>query len=159
MKRILLTLMLGIVLLSLVSAESSYTFKQGDNFTLELSMSNADLSACLGCACELSIFYPDGSAMVRNAIGSNVNGFCQYTTSTNILGVYGGELYFTNGVDFGRSTFKIEVTPSGFTNTLGFYILILILSLGIVIFGISISDAPITILGSFGLYFLGILNN
>jgi len=156
MKKILLTLILGMFLLSLASAESSYTFKQGDDFTLEISMSNADLSACLGCTCELSLFYPNGSAMVKNAVGSNVDGFCKYTTSTNVLGNYGGELYFTNGVDYGRSTFEFEITPSGFTNTLGFYILILVLSLGIVIFGISIADAPITILGSFGLYFLGL---
>jgi len=49
-----------------------------------------------------------------------------------------------------------EVTPDGFVGTLGFFILILVLSLGVIILGFSISDAPVTILGSLGLYFLGI---
>jgi hypothetical protein len=48
------------------------------------------------------------------------------------------------------------VTPSGFVGTLGFYFIILILSLGIIVFGISIRDPIITILGSLGLYFIGL---
>lgn len=49
-----------------------------------------------------------------------------------------------------------EVTPDGFTGTLGFFFIILILSFGVIVLGLSIKDAPVTILGSLGLYFLAI---
>lgn len=48
------------------------------------------------------------------------------------------------------------VTGSGISDTIGFYILILILSLGIIFFGIWKEDVIISLLGSFGLYFLGL---
>ena len=53
-------------------------------------------------------------------------------------------------------TISFEVTPSGFSGTLGFYILFLILSLGVIILGFSLSDPIIVLLGSFGLYFVGL---
>lgn len=56
----------------------------------------------------------------------------------------------------GTTIGTIEVTPSGFTGTLGFFFVILALSLGIVIVGFYMEDPIITILGSFGLFFLGL---
>lgn len=56
----------------------------------------------------------------------------------------------------GSRTLFADVSGSGFNENVGFYVLILILSLGIVIFGLWKEDAIITLLGSFGLYFLGL---
>jgi len=39
---------------------------------------------------------------------------------------------------------------------LGFYILVLIFSLGIIIFGVARNDPIVTLLGSFGLHFLAL---
>ena len=49
-----------------------------------------------------------------------------------------------------------EVTPSGTQPNIGFYILFLSLSLGIVILGYATKDHATVVLGSFGLYFVGI---
>lgn len=56
----------------------------------------------------------------------------------------------------GSRTLFADVSGSGFNENVGFYVIILILSLGIVIFGLWKEDAIITLLGSFGLYFLGL---
>jgi hypothetical protein len=50
---------------------------------------------------------------------------------------------------------SIEVTPTGVEN-LYFYLIILIVSAIIIMFGFAIKDEWITILGTFGLYFVGL---
>lgn len=100
---------------------------------------------------------PNSSTSTMNLVmtkdGNNYNyEFCD----TKLLGGYA---YTTCGDKAGVETCEsitFEVTPSGFTGTLGFYILIFVLSLGIILIGFYMEDAPITILGSFGLYFVGL---
>lgn len=58
--------------------------------------------------------------------------------------------------DNGRAASYFEVTGSGFIGTSTFYFLILILSFGIIILGLYLEDAPIVVLGSLGLYFIGL---
>lgn len=111
--KLLVMLFLGIFLISFTSADESFIFKQGENFTLELAMSNYDLSECLGCSCKVSLFYPNGSAMIRNTPGTVIDGFCQYTTSSRIIGIHGGDVYATNGIDNGRASFEFEITEYG----------------------------------------------
>jgi len=53
-------------------------------------------------------------------------------------------------------TFNFKVTPSGETGLLGFYFLAIILSYGVMGFGINKGDITITMLGTFALFFLGI---
>ena len=55
-----------------------------------------------------------------------------------------------------HSSSIIYVTPTGFANLQGFYILILVISAGIIILGFTLKDPPLVILGSFGLYFIGL---
>ena len=52
--------------------------------------------------------------------------------------------------------YYFKINPSGFVGTLGFYIIILILSLGIIILGYSIEDAWVVVLGSFGFVLFGL---
>jgi hypothetical protein len=49
-----------------------------------------------------------------------------------------------------------EVTPSGFGNTLGFYIVMIILVGGLIVLGFTISEEWFVILGGMGLIMLGI---
>ena len=49
-----------------------------------------------------------------------------------------------------------DVTTTGFSSKSTYYFLIIILSFGVIIFGLIIKDAPVTILGTFGLYFFGL---
>ena len=49
-----------------------------------------------------------------------------------------------------------DVTPTGFTNLLGFYIIIISISLIFLILGFWIKDPWIVIFGTFGLFFVGL---
>jgi len=113
MRKIFMFLFISMFLISVVSAEESFIFKNGQQATLEIAMSNNDLSTCDTCTCEVSLFYPNGSAFVRNGGGANVDGYCQYNFTPNTLGIYGGELIATNGADSGRATFEFEVNYTG----------------------------------------------
>jgi hypothetical protein len=107
----LLTIFL--IVITFVSADESFIFEKDEISTIDIIMSNNDLTTCYTCNCNISLFYPNGTAMVRNAEGTNIDGYCLYNFTTNILGVYGGELVATNGVDTGRASFEFEVTPDG----------------------------------------------
>ena len=112
-KKEIMILMFLIVLIPIITAEESFIFKQGDDFTLEIAMANNNLSDCSACSCVYSIFYPNGSSFIRKADGVNVDSFCQYTNATEITGTYGVQMDFNNSVDYGRASFEFEVTPSG----------------------------------------------
>lgn len=60
-----------------------------------------------------------------------------------------------NGVDTPFVTYY-EVTGNGLTDTIGYYFLIIVLSIGLISLGIYTKDATITILGTLGLYFFGL---
>jgi len=51
---------------------------------------------------------------------------------------------------------ELTVSPTGLTNTLGFYIILIILSLGLIVIGYYAQDATIVILGSMGLVFVAL---
>ena len=151
MKKLLLILMIGMCLISLITASDLGTFKQ--NECVEL------YQFCDDCSYVnvTSIKSPNSSISYVGAQMTKTNSDFNYTfCSTSSVGEYSYTTCGDKGGTYICESINFEVTGSGFSNTLGFYIIILILSLGIVIFGISISDAPITILGSFGLYFLGL---
>jgi len=114
---------------------------------------------CASCTyIDVSISYPnssiavDGASMVDGGSGIWTYDFCD----TSQIGRYdvGGR----GDIDEANESFStyFEITGSGLSNNLGFYFLILILSLGIIIVGFWIKDAPVVIFGSFGLYFVGL---
>lgn len=74
------------------------------------------------------------------------------------LGVYhlGINCISNDGTAGGVKTLSFEVIYNGFTGTLGFYILLLILSLGIIILGYYAEDSLVIIFGSFGLILFGL---
>jgi len=79
--------------------------------------------------------------------------FCYNYTPTEI-----GRYDFKGISDGCEKTYAtyVEVTPDGNTGKLGFYFLILLLSLGVIVLGVSLADPTISLLGSFGLYFIGL---
>lgn len=104
-----------------------------------------------------AIQYPNGSMNTMNLDMTKTDNNYQYEfCGTSLLGEHS---YTTCGDKAGILTcedISFEVTPSGFSGTLGFFVLILILSLGIILLGFYLQDAVIVILGSFGLYFVGL---
>jgi len=75
---------------------------------------------------------------------------------TGDIGTYNYDITASgNGLNKTES-FSFEVTPSGDTGVLGFYFLMIILSYGVLALGIYKQDIPVTVLGTFALYFVGI---
>lgn len=104
-----------------------------------------------------AVQYPNGTIETMNlAMTKTENNYKYEFCGTELLGEHS---YTTCGDKGGVITCEditFEVTPSGFTGTLGFYILIIALSFGIILLGFHLQDAPIVIIGSFGLYFVGL---
>ena len=152
MKKILLFLMLGIFFISLASAEGSIgTVKQNDCIDL--------YQFCPSCSYVnlIAVKYPNVTISTMDLEmtkeGNNFNyNFCLTTE-------LGEHFYTVCGDKDGTEEceqISFEVTPSGFINKLGFYIIILILSFGIIIFGYFIEDSWVVILGAFGLVLVGL---
>jgi len=104
-----------------------------------------------------AIKYSNGTldVMNQNMTKSDNNYVYEFCATSQI----GEHSYTTCGDKGGTETCEditFEVTPSGFNGTLGFYILIFALSFGIIGLGFYLDDAPIVVLGSFGLYFVGL---
>lgn len=111
--KLALTLFLLILFVPFISAEDNFLFKQGSDFTLDIKVTNNDLSPCTTCNCTFSIFYPDGSEFIKDAVGVNTNGHCKLINSSNVLGIHNGEISLTDGTSYGLSTFAIEITVNG----------------------------------------------
>lgn len=112
-----------IFLIGFVTAQN-FIFQKGEYFTLEFPMTNVNLTPCMQCSCQISIFYPNGSSMLRNSAGRNVLGFCQFINKSEVLGVHGVDLFFTDGLDSGRTSFEFEVTLNGRPSPEGIIIII-----------------------------------
>jgi len=106
--------------------------------------------------CNYTIFNPDNTLLLTNNKSTNQNSFYNVSFITNHIGVYKVDMVCWDGGLRGAETLYFEVTGSGFNNTAWFYIMLLIFSIGIMALGFNLNSAPIVILGSFGLYFLGL---
>lgn len=104
-----------------------------------------------------AIKYPNVTTNMMN-LAMTKNGY-NYNYTFCDTGKIGDYAYTTCGDKAGQETCEIitfEVTPNGFTSTLGFYILLIALSIGIVILGYYVQDAWIVALGSFAMVLLGL---
>lgn len=151
MKKIFLLMFLGIFLFSFASAiDNIGTFKEGSNINL--------IQVCDSCTYVnlTTIILPNGQSQFYNT--SMAKDGYNYYTGYNLtqIGDYSYVVCGDKDGGFKCETFTFESTPSGFTGTLGFYILILILSLGVMILGFAIKDEWVTILGAFGFVLLGL---
>lgn len=133
-------------LISFASADLG-TFKQFDCVNLRTISNSTAVNLSSISLPNSTTFYPD-AVMTKNG-----KTFTFQYCNTTLIGTYIYDFYDVEGNDFVNS---FNITASGFAGTLGFYFLILILSLGIIVLGFYMSDAPITIIGSFGLYFVGL---
>lgn len=151
----LMGLIIGFMLITggVVSAlDGLGTYQQGKTINISQVCSDATYITIS------SITNPDTATIVSNVnMTSTGSGRFYYTlvnTSTNRIGRY-DILGISDGCDKTFATY-FEVTPSGFIGTLGFYIIILILSLGLIVLGYSIEDAWVVILGGMGFILFGL---
>ena len=149
---ILIGIFFSIVLMP--SANADYLpHKQNIDFDLLISSNNAT-------SCNFTyIQFPDGTKQQWNFPMTRTGTEFNYSiegANFSLLGstCFGVSCY--DGTNYETGSVCREITPTGFSGTLGFYILILIVSAGVIVLGFSKNDAPIVILGSFGLYFIGL---
>lgn len=159
MRKTILTIII-LFLLPLIVAEESFIFKQYSEFTLDIAMANNNLSDCLDCSCSYSIFYPNGSSFVRKEVGTNTNGFCVYSNTALITGIYGVQMDFNNSIDNGKASFDFEVTPTGIIQTSildnPIFLILGVLGLILVIFGATKGIPWFGFIGSILFLLLGI---
>ena len=113
---------------------------------------------CSGSAgCNYTFYDRDNSITSNNVVATNVgsNGasLWQYNITHTNTGTYSVDMVCLDGTAKGAITLYYEVTGDGAGISLGFILIILAVSFGLIVMGLSIPDATITIFGSFGLYF------
>ena len=146
----------GIIMLffiSIVSAEQSNlgTMKQNSCFSLYQS--------CDDCSYVnlTNVKYPNGTIESFNVAMSKTNQNFNYKfCNTSAIGDYTYTVAGDKNGVYSTEVIGFSISPSGFVGTLGFYILILLFSLGVIILGFSKNDPILVIFGSFGLYFVGL---
>ena len=127
--------------------ETLGVFKQNDQVQLIQTCSICDYVTLD------SIKYPDGTINNVEENMTKVGSTFYYNfTQTSQLGEYIYNTYYGNWT----APVSFEITTDGLNGKLGFTVLILILSLGVIVLGLWKQDAIVTILGSFGLYFIGL---
>ena len=150
--------LLTIIVLLLIVNISALTVRQNRAVDIRHPI-RIDEFPSAGIDCNISVFDPDNEFLVNFAPMTNNYSSHNYTLnpgSTNKIGIYQYDITCTTGLSNKTESFELEVTPTGLTRNIGFYIVILILSGGVILFGFWREDAPIVILGSFGLYFIGL---
>jgi len=151
-KTLSLFFLFGIIFFStFVSADSLGTFKQNKCATLYQQCDNCTYVNMTSVKIPNSTIITIGELMEKAGEDYTYE-FC----STALIGDYIYNVCGDKNGKFVCENISFSINPTGFVGTLGFYILILVLSFGVIILGFSLKDAPIVILGSFGLYFFGL---
>ncbi len=154
MKKILIFMMMGIFLLSLTSGsiENLGSFKQNSNIEL--------IQTCSDCTYNniSNVLYPNGTIAIGEALMEKTDTFYNLTfTNTTTLGTYTVNGFGDVGGIKTTWRYKFEVTPTGDSESLlGFFIIVYLILAGIVIFGFYVQSEWIAILGGLGLIFMGI---
>jgi len=157
-KNLLVFLFVGIFLVSTIPAE--LIFKENSVIDLKIVCINAGFCSA-AAQCNVSIFDPNENVIlsgVESTQSSNL-AFFNITLNENQttpsgewrVGGFCKDGSVTELVDF---TFL--VTPSGLANLFNFYTIILLISAVVIFLGFWIRDPWIVILGTFGLYFVGL---
>ena len=156
MNKIVLTLMISLFLFSFVSADSE-TYKINTPTNLQFSCVLNNEIASAGSTFKITITDREGNYLVEDVTAEEQRaGAFNYTVTFPKSEIYKVKMFCTDGTYSYLNEGTYNITPSGILGTLGFTFIILILSLGIMALGFMLKDAPIVILSSFGLYFVGL---
>jgi hypothetical protein len=150
--------LLGILLIGIVSADY-LPQKQNQNTTLIVGIDNAT-------SCNLTYMkYPNGEKNIYNIAmtKTGVRDWNVVVTAGNFtqIGTTCAGVSCTDGVLITGDEFCGDVTPSGFTGTLGFYFILIALIAGLIILGFAAEEYWFLVLAGLGLIMIGIysINN
>ena len=152
MNRILLTLILGLFLISFISADCSLPpSKIGDSIQLTQTCSNCTYINLT------KIVYPNQSIALLGEYSMDANGTnYNYSYTPNTLGTY----YYTTKGDLNGivtiQTCSFDVTPSGTSDNLGLYLILIGIVYLIGFFGFFGKNLWVSALGGIGMLTLGV---
>ena len=124
-------LITGGILVSALQCDGTMlgTFKVNNNIELRQTCDTCTY-VTLG-----SVTYPNSTILNININMTKVGIDYNYSFRTDLIGNYYYSVFGDKDGTLASENFCFEVTPSGFIGTIGFYIIILILSLGIIVLG------------------------
>ena len=135
-------------------------FEVNENIEYNKPCVNNGTWCTASATCNYTFYDRDNTIRTNNALATNVgsNGasIWQYNISHDDTGLYKVDMVCLDGGLKGSTTFYYEVTGSGNNDSIGFFVIILLVSFGLIILGLSLPDAVVTIFGSFGLYFVSL---
>ena len=149
---------LGIVIegpfIESLKQNSPYTF----SFHLFNKTSGLPLASNIGCSLHL---YNSTGKHVFEGFDNTASSHLDYEFTANsqnfsTLGEHSYVINCNNSIVGGSSSLKFLVTPDGRNGLMGYYILIILLSYGVLILGIYKKDITVSMLGTLALYFLGL---
>jgi len=151
MKKLMLTIMLGIFLVSMISAYSPH--EQDTAWNVVISSNNAT-------SCNVSyVQYPTNTIVTLNAAmhkdGTSFNYTLAAGNFTGIGDICAG-ISCTDGTTNEVGSVCRAITPSGFAGTFQLYIIILIILMAVILLGFSIKEAWFVVLGGMGFIMLGV---
>ena len=116
---------------------------------------------CSGAAtCRYTFYDRDNSIRLNNVlavnVGDNSASIWQYNLTHFDTGLYKVDMVCVDGGLQGTDTLYYEVTGDGRNTSIGFYAIILIISLGLIVLGLYMEDPIFALFGSFGLYFVSL---
>lgn len=158
-KKILVGIFVGIFLITIISG---LTFKQNNAVDLKIVCINAGFCSS-SAVCNVSIFAPNQNILLSGvqATQSANLAFHNVTLNSSLtgqIGEYSVGGFCKDGSVTQLIDFNFEITPTGFSNSSILILLVTVLLVSgiIIFFGFWIKDGWIVILGTFGLYFIGL---
>lgn len=140
----------------LPDSNTDLTFKQNAFINYSFLCLNDSNAYCTSSTiCQMNLYSPNGTTIVNNASMIFTTDSYDYILPTNQIGDYHGAVVCI-GETNANSQFSYLVTPSGFASNMNYYLLIFLVSLGVMILGFAIKDGWVTLFGTFGLYFLSL---
>lgn len=148
-KTIKIILLMIILMLPLVYAETQYVFKRGDATDITVACYESDNSFCENATrCNITINYPDGSNLINNKEMSFNPSFYNYSllgSQLNKNGEYSVSVGCTDGTNHDFTSFGFDVNLAGrraLDNpaSLGITIFIILITLGIFFLPIIIKE-------------------
>lgn len=111
-------------------------------------------------SCNFTVKDPEGKRRIENGVASYDATYGEANISINFdkIGLWQIEMSCCDGPvrGCGSETLNAEVTSTGLNNNLGFFAILLAISASVIGLGLWKADAPITLLGTFGLYFIAV---
>jgi hypothetical protein len=146
-----------ILLVFLLPLVSSLSYKSDTLINLKVPCSIDGAVCSASATCNITIIKPDGDYLInsKEMINGN-NGIFNYSFSSSVIGMHEATVFCIDAGQNGTSTFDIDITKSGTNDTSSFYWFIIAISFGIILLGFYLLSPYITVLGTFGLYFVGI---